>query len=644
MPSRRRRLWVRNSLLGRLLVMCVVIAACSIAATAWAASVSTSGSIQQQYRDDFTVGATVYDAVLGHAAAHSSWSESASFLADLERRTQRSILLTDEAGAVIYGGTSDGAGAVPVTVVNPLAVAPYPGSALGVQSTIDPRAVGPFRLTDDEARIVREGAQTTVACLERYQITADLTSLPSGRTVIDELRPVSETGPGSSDPRDEPQSALPDDGQGAPVIQDVDQVKRDPAIMFAWRICHLYAVSQYQPSEIAASARFVELVSPCLLRHNVKLAEETLFDVDTLIRDSRSSAPTGACYESALREMLGPYVAPPALLSITAQTAVTVGGGLSSEAQGRVALISSVILLLTTVVCVVVGHRIVSPLNAVGDAAARIGRGERSARVPIADRGQIGALAASFNHMASELDAADKRRKHLVSDVAHELRTPLGNIRGWLEAAKDGVAPLDDTLVSSLLDESVLLQRIVDDLQDLSLADAGKLTFHPEPLRAADVLGQVAAAHRAAAEQAGLTLTVICRKPVEFTADGARLRQALGNLVGNAIRYTPAGGQVILRAERAVPPDRRGEPGDLDVDSVDIEVADTGLGIPPEQLPHVFDRFWRTEHSRSRLSGGSGLGLSIARHMIEAQGGQINVHSHPQGGGTVFTIRMPVRE
>jgi len=401
----------------------------------------------------------------------------------------------------------------------------------------------------------------------------------------------------------------------------------------AWRSCYALGTGDYQPSEVTASRTFLELAGPCLDRHGVVTSGEVL-SLGTITELAGGRSALSACYESALRELLLPYVAPPALLAVSTPASVT-PGGLSTAAQGRIAAIASVILAATVVVCVVVGRRVVRPINALADAAVRIGRGDRTTRVHTGDRGQIGALADSFNHMARELDAAEEQRKQMVSDVAHELRTPLGNIRGWLEAAQDGVTALDARLVASLLDESVLLQRIVDDLQDLSLADAGMLTFHPEPLRAEAILRQVADAHRAAAEKAGITLTVTCATPVEFTADEARLRQALGNLVGNAIRYTPAGGRVMLRAERAATRH--------DAEAVELEVSDTGLGIPPEQLPHVFDRFWRAEHSRSRLSGGSGLGLAIARHLVEAQGGRIGVRSSP-GGGTVFTVHMPLGE
>jgi two-component system sensor histidine kinase BaeS len=239
----------------------------------------------------------------------------------------------------------------------------------------------------------------------------------------------------------------------------------------------------------------------------------------------------------------------------------------------------------------------------------------------------------------------------MVSDVAHELRTPLSNIRGWLEAAEDGLVVPDRALLSSLLDEAVLLQHVIDDLRDLSAADAGELRLHPQVLDLSDLLGQVATAHGGTADAAGVTLiTAVApaapaaaaaqdgartgeNRPIPpwAEADPVRLRQAVGNLVSNAIRHTPVGGTVTVRA-RSV-----GDGG------AEIEVADTGSGISAVDLPRVFDRFWRAEKSRSRQTGGSGLGLSIVRKLVEAHGGAVAAASEP-GAGSVFTITVPGRE
>jgi two-component system sensor histidine kinase BaeS len=221
------------------------------------------------------------------------------------------------------------------------------------------------------------------------------------------------------------------------------------------------------------------------------------------------------------------------------------------------------------------------------------------------------------------------------------LRTPLSNIRGWLEAAQDGLAEPDPVFVSSLLEEAVQLQHIIDDLQDLAAADAGALRLHLEPVRVEDLLGQVAAAHQGLAETAGITLTVSpASAPAPASAlplldaDPVRLRQAVSNLVSNAVRHTPPGGRVTLRSYVT---------GTDSGDVVAVEVADTGSGIPADEVPHVFDRFWRAEKSRSRSTGGSGLGLAIVLKLAEAHGGTADVAS-TEGQGSVFTLRLPVAE
>jgi signal transduction histidine kinase/FixJ family two-component response regulator len=250
--------------------------------------------------------------------------------------------------------------------------------------------------------------------------------------------------------------------------------------------------------------------------------------------------------------------------------------------------------------------------------------------VELSGRDEVAQLATAFNSMADSIETNETRRRAMVSDVAHELRTPVANVRGYLEAAEDGVVPLDQSLVTSLLEEATLLQRLIDDLQDLALADAGKLRLHPEDTDAAELSRQVAAAHRARADEAGVTLTVDAPEPIEVHSDPVRLRQALGNLVSNAVRHTPAGGSVRVGARR--------DDGD-----VVLTVSDTGPGIAAEHLPNLFDRFYRVDESRSRATGGSGLGLAITKQLIEAHGGSIDVIS-AVGEGSVFSIRLPARQ
>lgn len=178
-----------------------------------------------------------------------------------------------------------------------------------------------------------------------------------------------------------------------------------------------------------------------------------------------------------------------------------------------------------------------------------------------------------------------------------------------------------------MLEEALLLQHVIDDLRDLSAAEAGGLRLHPAQVDLADLLDQVTAAHRAAADEAGVTVESHTDGAIEITVDPVRLRQIIGNLLTNAIRHTPTGGRITVHARRAT-------------DRIEIAVTDTGAGITADDLPHVFDRFWRAEKSRSRQTGGSGLGLAIVRGLVEAHHGTVTVTSIP-GSGTTFTVRLP---
>ncbi|MFK3980869.1 sensor histidine kinase [Micromonospora sp. NPDC050397] len=272
-------------------------------------------------------------------------------------------------------------------------------------------------------------------------------------------------------------------------------------------------------------------------------------------------------------------------------------------------------------------HRVLRPIGRLTSAAQRLGRGDLSGRVPIEGRDELAELGRSFNQMADSLQRGEERQRRLVADVAHELRSPLANLRGYLEALKDGVITPDPELFASLHEEAVLQQRIVDDLQELALAEAGTLAYHRVHIDLADLLETCRTAHLALAESAGISLQVFA-EPVVVHADPDRLRQVLGNLITNALRATAAGGHLNLYAARSAS-------GAL------VRVADDGSGIAADALPHVFDRFWRADSARGRGTGGSGLGLAITKQIVTDHGGTISVASE-LGVGTTFTIVLPI--
>ncbi|MEU8541211.1 ATP-binding protein [Streptomyces sp. NPDC048717] len=270
---------------------------------------------------------------------------------------------------------------------------------------------------------------------------------------------------------------------------------------------------------------------------------------------------------------------------------------------------------------------VLRPVRAMTLAAGELGEGDLGRRVPVSGRDEIARLGRAFNRMAASIQAAEERQRRLTGDIAHELRTPLANLRGYLEALRDGIVEPTPELLDSLHEEALLQQRIVDDLQDLALAEAGALTYHRTHVDLRDLLQAAATAHRARADTAGVALRLETPRPGYVVADADRLRQVFGNLVGNALRATRPGGTVTLALIGH---------GDLML----VQVRDTGKGIPAESLPHVFDRFWRADADRGRATGGSGLGLSIARQIVADHRGTIEVES-TVGVGTAFTVVLP---
>lgn len=276
-------------------------------------------------------------------------------------------------------------------------------------------------------------------------------------------------------------------------------------------------------------------------------------------------------------------------------------------------------------------RRMVDPMAQVMAAADAVADGDLDVRVRERGPGELRQLAHSFNRMVSELQRADRLRRDMMADVAHELRNPLHVLQGNLEGLQDGLYQPTPEKIDALLDETRQLSRLVEDLGTLSLAESGQLPLALEQIEVADLLSDVATSFSGQAEAASIALTVVPPagpEPLTVLGDAGRLDQVLGNLVANALQHTQPGGAITLRAE-AVPGGAR------------LQVSDDGEGIPAEDLPHIFDRFWRgSRNQSSERQRGSGLGLAIARQLVESHGGVISVESQP-GKGTTFTIELP---
>ncbi len=271
--------------------------------------------------------------------------------------------------------------------------------------------------------------------------------------------------------------------------------------------------------------------------------------------------------------------------------------------------------------------RIATPVRRLTWAAGELAAGELSSRVPEGSGDELGQLATTFNQMAASLDRADELRRRMTADIAHELRTPLSIIRGQVEAIQDGIFPPDAEHLAPIHDEVLLLNRLVEDLRTLALADAGQLVLHRTEVDLGMLVQRLVDRFGPLAVVRSVTLEADAAPGSLRLVDADRIEQVLNNLLANALRHTPAGGIVTVAVRPA--------------EELLIEVSDSGPGIRPEDLPHIFDRFWRGERSRTRDGSGAGLGLAIARQLVEAHGGRLWVESEPNAG-TRFKLTLPL--
>ena len=300
-----------------------------------------------------------------------------------------------------------------------------------------------------------------------------------------------------------------------------------------------------------------------------------------------------------------------------------------SEVVGRSLFLAGILAAIVgTLLVWLLSRRTLAPLQSLGTAARRLGRGDLSQRAETTGPNEVRELAQSFNLMAADLEEAERHRRNLTADIAHELRTPLTNIQGYLEAMRDGlVQPTPDT-IDTIHAQALQLSRLVDDLRLLAQVESGDLQLQDDPVSPSVLLQSCVEAVRPRADAKGVTLTLQAEDSLPpVYVDSTRISQVVGNLLENAITHTPEGGNVTVAATTAN-------------DQVEVMVSDTGPGIAPEDLPRLFDRFYRADPSRSRGTGGSGLGLTIARRLVEAHGGTIDAESVP-GQGSRFTVRLP---
>jgi len=291
---------------------------------------------------------------------------------------------------------------------------------------------------------------------------------------------------------------------------------------------------------------------------------------------------------------------------------------LAAAISGSVALVLALLL----------AYFLTKPVNKLMEATGEVARGDLSYRVDISRPKEFARLGETFNNMAAELEVAENRRKNLTSDIAHELRTPLAVQRAQIEAMVDGVYPLTKENLETVQSQNNLLNRLVEDLRLITLADAGELKLENQHVDMQNVVSMVIEPFTAKAREKDIIIKQDLPPCPLVKGDAQRIQQILHNLLQNGIRYTPAGGTLFVRLSS-------------DRDSVMCTVRDTGSGIPEESLPYIFDRFYRAERSRSKVAGGTGLGLAIARQLAQAQSGSLRAWNHPEGGAE-FVLELPI--
>ena len=366
--------------------------------------------------------------------------------------------------------------------------------------------------------------------------------------------------------------------------------------LYGWRI----TVLDRDGTPLADSHVMVAKQAPAVTRKSMPIMNEGQ-EVASLVMESLQE-PAGGAEPTASR------------MAASVNRALVyagIGGGI-----GGIALIT------------LVSGRMLGPVRRLRGAARRLGRGDLSQRVPSPGQDEIGELGRSFNAMAEGLEQAERQRRSMIADVAHELRTPLSNIQGYLEAVRDGLVEPTPETIDTISDQAALLSHLVEDLRVLALAEAGSLRLDRQRVSLEPILRAAVESFAPRARAKGVDLTIDAAPdlpPVE--ADAARIAQVTGNLIENAVFQTPEGGDVRLSAEA--------EEG-----SVRVAVEDTGPGIEPGELERIFDRFYRVDPSRTRTTGGAGLGLTIARQLVEAHGGVIYAQSTP-GVGSRFVFELP---
>ncbi|ROP34777.1 sensor histidine kinase [Pseudokineococcus lusitanus] len=583
---------VLASVASRLIALSVGVAVLSVGATTWVISGRVEASTRAEAAQTLADDSGIYQALVDYGGRNASWEDVGPTVRSLAEHYDRRIALREVGGplvvdsAVLLGGPAEPLRARPDATLDPLS------PALGVLAgdTFDPGGVDGLEVPAAPAADLEANAgrvTTATACLDGLEVGYELVDLPDGVRDVEVDWPAGST------------------------------TEEDDA---TWAC--LEPVYELLPSQVEEQRRQDATVVACLARAGVGATAEP--DGGGVVLDPPSEDGDEAlerCYDQDLRSR----TAPPVQLFLGSET--TDGALLRTLLTGQTASAAVALLAVAGLTAGLTARVVTAPLRRLSAAARRIGAGDLGTRLRTGGRGEAAEVGAAFDAMAEALASAEGARRQLVSDVAHELRNPLGTISGSLEAIRDGVYEPTPEVLDSLTEEADHLRHLVDDLQLLATADRGALHVERHPLDLAALARSVAEVHLPAAAAAGVRLEVAAPPTLAGHGDGARLRQVLTNLLGNALRHTPSGGAVRLVVAAAG-------------DRARLAVEDTGEGLDDADLERVFERFWRGDPARTRDGGGSGLGLAITRALVHAHGGEVSAAATP-GGGATFLVDLP---
>lgn len=589
-------------LLIRYLAACLLLVLASVGGTVWLAQTSEYRYDQQVSDLNLARDQQVIDALTIWAGSHADWDDVGPVLLRLSQETGRRIALVDGTGKVI----ADTAPGLPrpqraTWLLDPLQILADP---LTLKPRLHEGVNGPFLLDDAQREQLTRQASAVVECLGDAVVETAVWG--SGRPVVAGYDDAPDCGRAALN------SPLPSERVALDDVRD------------RMNVCLLAAG--------AAPVSAVELdLSPSYVPSYLTLRSVPTGGAtadDTAADDTAADDTTEDCLLRARGAQAAATTAPAVHLVITDQRGDERGP--LDASPGSIARIAVVVAALLGLLAAAAALIIVPTRRSARRLEAAVDRfraGDRDARTGLHARDDLADVGAAFDRMSAEIAGHEASRRRLLGDIAHELRSPLTNIRGWVEAADDGLGLDDAELRRLVLDEAGRMERITGDLQLLALAEAGDLLLERTDCDAAEIVREVVGAHRAHAATAGILLTLATPDALPLDTDPARLRQILDNLLANALRHTPTGGHVALEAKAS-----HGQ--------VRIAVVDDGEGIAPADLPRVFDRLWRGEPSRVRAGQSTGLGLSIARGLAEALGGTLDAQS-TLGEGSRFEVALP---